>query len=567
MCGIAGVVSQTSETGKQYLRDALVRMNHRGPDGEGVFGNDGKGIGMCRLRIRSLNSELVPFRRDNACHALNGEVYRVLREGKWVAINGGPDEACALLSEAQFCDGMWALASLVDDQIEVRRDPWGIKPLWILHDWDGVRIASEIAPLVTSTTTSVRAEGIAQFLTLGQVIDGGTVWEGIESIPPGATSIEERQGVGPTDLLRIAYPEVATIVDTYVETRSELVGSRLAATVRELIGESVEICIDADRPIGLAVSGGLDSSILRYHLEALGISAPTISIEVPEYGDGIGNASQLEPTAFHSTGNHGSRALAPSEYFTAMRECVLTMSHPTSLTSAPLYFALAELARERGITVLLVGEGADEIWGGYTSYLTLQSHRSLFGFYVNQHRARLAQRLLGKDRVADALTALKRRLYATGQKPTLRSAERWMSLEPLLWRTDALTMRFSIEARTPFLHGSAWSVAEALPWEEHVAGEQTKRFLRQAYATVLPMTSQLPKRPFRAPFSTWLTGPLAGRTHELLSDCGETFAKHGIRPDIVLSIHESARRGSQVAADLTYSLCSLAIWLREVANA
>lgn len=569
MCGVVAIESTANDPQLvARLRAALDAMRHRGPDGQGIRVDGQSGIGMCRLRVRSAHMDDVPFTDTSSenCHALNGEIYRTGTPRGWKALTGGLHECQAVMDAPASSDGMWSQLSLVDGRVEVRRDPWGIKPLWTRDIEQGVMFASTIDALVAAGgKTTVRMEGVAQFLALGQVVDGGSLWSGIKAVTAGSNSASDEGKDGPNNMLDYLYPSVQRDLDEYAESRSFKTLSNVHATVRDLVGDSVAMTLESDREIGLAVSGGLDSSIIAYHVRELGFSSmKTVSIYTPDQQDGVMDLAALPlPGGVPSTWVHHSREVGPQDYLSLLRRSVVALAQPTSLTSVPLYMALSDTAAEAGVTVLIVGEGADEVWGGYRSYLDITPRTTPLGFYTSPRRLKLAETLVGSGPSRSALSALAGSLPRSSGPDAIRKSESRMSLEPLLARTDALTMDNSIEARTPFLHGMSWAIAKGLPWNDLVSDGQTKRILRDAYSSVLPAFRNEVKKPFRAPFATWLQGPLAESTQILLADGSDAFKSVGIDPRSVRQVQLAGVAGDPDAAALTLSLCSLLMWLQE----
>lgn len=568
MCGIVGLhVSEPSPTLEASITDALSLMIHRGPDDTGamVKASSTSGIGMARLRVRSSAADSVPFQDllETNSYALNGEVYGTYRiQGQDYGrsrVEGGVDECRAVFDRDVCPDGMWALICLADDgSISVSRDPWGIKPLW-LRTWDSEEagnwmVASSLAAVTNpSPAPRVRSEAVAQFLTIGQVIDGGSLWETIRPLPPGARDASDYKGLQPEERLAPVRSRVKASMSSTAD---------VGRLIRDALGSSVTATLESDRSSGLALSGGLDSTIIAHHAREMEREdLRTVSIRVEGSTDGIDSLADLPLEGAAPGGwEHHVRHIGPADYLGLLRRSVLELGEPTRLTSVPLYMGLSDAAAEAGIVVLVVGEGADEVWGGYRSYLDIDDSTSPSNFYLPSRHVDTLRSLVGPEAAHRASEALRERLPERAGGQSIREAERTFSLGPLLNRTDALMMANSIEARTPFLHGESWAIAGELPWTSLVGGGHTKLALRSAYADVLPHFRDERKVAFRAPWERWLATELAEEVTEILRSGAPNLDRLGVNSRTAQEVVSRGIAGDSSAASHAFSLCTLAIW-------
>lgn len=560
MCGVAGVCLRpgvrATDAGAVTL-DLLARLAHRGPDGSGVAGGGQTALGMTRLRVRSAPEVAVPFTDGGAVHAFNGEIYRV---GDVVPA-GGLDEARCPFGSASV-DGMYAVVSSPGDGLmTLARDPLGIKPLFLRESARGVAVASEMAPLLrVFGQASPRVEAFAQFLLTGRrVVDGGSFFEGIRPVAPGEHLTIEAGEV--TATRRRAPGHVRDGEPTPGDLRARLE----AAVDRMLLSE---------RPIGLAVSGGLDSTILARLLARRGVTdLRTVSVCPEGTGDGVRALDDLDlPDPAIATWRHDWVPFGPADLLSGLPSAVRTFGEPIGMTSVPMYAALAKLAAASGIIVLLVGEGADELFGGYNRYVPL--HAGAMGdpleFYLPPDHRELVTRLLGPDlthAATDALRAALRRAEESVPRPdpvdVVRTFELEHSLEPLLRRTDHLLMAEGIEGRTPFLHAGVPELAARFPASALVRGTRTKAVLREAFADLLPERyGAQTKRPFRAPVPRWLSGPLLPRVDAVLAEATDSLHQRlGVLPAGMTALRKRMAHGDPAAFTLGFSLLSTVEWL------
>jgi asparagine synthase (glutamine-hydrolysing) len=438
MCGIYGFSCPSGSTfdGARFLTDALGRQYHRGPDGVGVHVNEAVGVGMVRLRIRAPLGEPEPIPTVDAGYAAyNGEVYRD-QFGR--TPDGGAGEVESLSSPT--VDGMYSLLKINarGARLEIQRDPYGIKPLFVREHRGALAFSSEKQPLIQGLgKIRLRREAIAQYLAFGRPIDGLGFYEGLRPIPPGgqltASAGRIEQASAPRDIARRIAEAALKAPPCHEE-------------VRAAIRDAVSRTLVSNRKVGVAVSGGLDSTILCNELDALGITdLDLISIQAMDSQDGIADLSVLElkGEAWKSWRLTASR-FDPATYWRDLRRAIAILGEPTQMTSAPLYLGLAEKAAEAGVVVLLLGEGADELFCGYRSYLPMLSDWSLRDFLYRPLERDVCQRLLSGDtraRVVAALDVFMGTLPAGDQWTQLRAADMSHNLEPLLLRADHTLMR------------------------------------------------------------------------------------------------------------------------------
>ncbi|MEU6990537.1 asparagine synthase-related protein [Streptomyces sp. NPDC046465] len=507
----------------------------------------------------------MPFAGPGAVFAFNGEVYRAdgqvpeggFDEARWAS---EPDAAAAV-------DGMYAVVGgPPDGTLRAVRDPLGIKPLYLRESPDGVAVASEVGPLVdVFGRAPVRLAAFAQFLLSGRrVVDGGSFFEGIRAVGPGER-LTLRDGRVTQSVLTRPAPRAPGIPE--------------AAELRTALETAVDRMLLTDRRVGLAVSGGLDSTLVARLLARRGIrDLPTVSVLPQDTGDGVRDLSDLGLSDdVIGTWQHRSTSFGPADLLAGLPDAVRSLGEPVAMSSLPMYRALAKLARAAGITVLLVGEGADELFAGYHRYRPLYAgaFTDPVDFYLPYERLELVTALLGEDACAAATGALRRAIGRSreaaaqrhGVEPTVvdvvREHEYEHSLEPLLRRTDHLLMAEGIEGRTPFLHGGVPELARRYPARSLVRGSQTKAVLREAFADLLPPSYRVqPKLPFRAPVRQWLRGGLLPRVDRTLADATESLHQRlGVRPSGMLLLRERLAAGDAVASTLAFALLSTVEWL------
>lgn len=469
MCGIVGLSG--SGWPEAQFDELFASIRHRGPNASGATTINGLRIGMHRLHFRGPEAAL-PVEADGFTCSFNGQVYGVFGEngGYRPAGSGLEEEVRAVRCEPERVDGMYACALASGDGRTTRltTDPYFIKPLFVRGLSHGVAFCSESGALARLAPRSPIHRGAlvdlfayGWYLTSQSWIDGLHLANRCDFVVEGGGF---RQA-----------PRRAAVAAGAAPGGGEL---------RALIRRSVERCVDGRGPFGLAVSGGLDSTILAWELNELGVEGlVTISVRSGEDGDGIDSLEELglpRGGAWRSW-RHRAVRIDDAEFAGLFGESVRRFGHPTNMSSLPLYQRLAEAASEDGVRVLLLGEGADELFGGYGSYRKVPDLSSPVSYYADARRTALL-RMLFSDGDLRASAGRFAALY--GDRRDIRRIEIEMRLQRLLLRTDVCLMSRSIEGRVPFLHNGIPELALGLDFRALVAGAG-KTALREAYADVL----------------------------------------------------------------------------------
>jgi asparagine synthase (glutamine-hydrolysing) len=529
VCGIAGELGPAGLVSAHRVLAMVDGMAHRGPDGKGVYATGGLAIGACRLAIRGREFLPVPTVLDDCSQVLafNGEIYRPVpaasSDSDWLLRRlerlgrGGFDDL----------DGMFAiaLADPAGQQLWLGRDAFGIKPLFVQRTGQIVRFASELEPLWWSERAepAMDAEAFAEYVGLGRRLGEETPFKDTVSLEPGVC-IMIRSGDEPS----WRGTPIRTASQSGVTPTDHPAGS--VDALAEALERSILRCATSNRPLGLFVSGGLDSTVIAAVLAKHGVEdLQTFSLLLGEDGVKDLTGLALPGTSWRSWRHH---VLRPTmvDLDRAFEEVLSFTSEPTFPTSAACTLLLADMAAAAGVKVALSGEGADEVFGGYRSYvrfLTSRPHAPAEAFYLRDSCWERTLFLLGGSSLK-IHQRVRRRLQelaaGRGLAGVLR-LERLLSLRPLLDRLDQTTMRRSIEARVPYLHGGLPPLAmNAI--ERDPSLPDTKPVLRAAALSFVGQTRiRVPKRPLRIPPEDWLTGPRLKRvTTTLLSaDIPELF--------------------------------------------
>jgi len=632
MCGICGFVGQGDAA---VLDRMLRRLEHRGPDEEGRHLERGVTLGVRRLCVIDPKGGHQPMTNETGTIwvVMNGEIYNyrelrddLIRKGHRFVSNCDT-EVLVHLYEQEGEDGVhrlrgmyaYALWDRERQTLLLVRDRLGIKPLYYAVRADGpegerrVVFASELPALLAALPPpSVRPEAVAQYLTRLYTPSPGTVYDGVQQLLPG-------------ELLRIVNGRIGARRYFHPNHFSPL-PSRLSPTDAAnrfvpLLQDTVRAHLVSDVPLGLFLSGGLDSgAILAMMRRATNGPIRTFSIGYEAEADQSYNELDAARALAHHFGtDHTEERLRP-DAVKLLPRIVEAMGEPFADSSAIPTYLVSEVAR-RSVTVALSGIGGDELFGGYPRYLGVHA-AARYAHMPEALRAwvatHLAPRLPEGDGSRDQIGRLKRFLRdghlsvaeqyvrwisflppewgasaftpewleqvgATATDEEYRSAfNRWPSQEPadramgldlqtylpddLLRMGDRVSMAHSLELRVPFCDHELLSFALTLPASLRLAGWRLKGFMRTALRGLLPSTIlSRAKYGFQVPLARWLREDLREMVHDLLSD--ETVRRRGyVRPEYVRWLVHEHETGARNFADQIYALLVLELWHQQMSG-
>src|ERR1700746_6083 len=377
MCGICGIFYRERAWGVE--RDTLAEMNqrivHRGPDDDGFFVEGNAGLAMRRLSIIDIQTGHQPISNEdeNLWIVYNGELYNHQKLRKDLEARGhryrtkSDTETIIHLFEeygrdcVKYLRGMYAFAIWDRRKREmfIARDRLGIKPLYYHYDGKTLLFGSEIKAILAHPGVSAEFNRatLAEYLAFGYIREPETMYAGIKKLLPGHT-LE----LGETGELRITqYWDLTVQADDGSHSRQHYVDR-----YRALLQECVSSHLMSDVPLGVFLSGGLDSSAVA----ALTTKIRKEPIEPFAVGYGEEKFSELpfaRQVAEHIGSKHHEVRLSRDEFFEALPRLIWHEDEPIVWPSSVSLYFVAQLARER-VTVVLTGEGSDETLAGYTRY-------------------------------------------------------------------------------------------------------------------------------------------------------------------------------------------------------
>ena len=579
MCGITGFVGRGEESDLLRMTKTL---HHRGPDDEGVYWADGVGLGHARLSI----IDLTPSGHQpmwNTAHTVgvvfNGEIYNYL-ELKKVLINDGhrfvstsdTEVIIALYErEGEKCfaqlEGMFAIAlyDLTQKKLILARDRMGKKPLYF-GTWDGTFVfGSEAKALLAHPLAKkeIDEKALNAYFALDYVPTPLSIWKGMEKLEPGVFLVYEKT------LIRKGRFWEPDFRETPMSIPNALSG------LEKHLEHAVSARLISDVPLGIFLSGGLDSSAVAYYAarakKAEGEKIHTFSIGFSEKS--FDESQYSARVARHLDTTHHHKLVSGEESLKAIPEIFSALDEPMADASIIPTYLLSRFTKEH-VTVALGGDGGDELFAGYPTFqaerimplyrmtpklfrrgLAIPLIRKLpssfgnFGiefilkqFFEGADEADIVRRHMRwlstwneEDRAqlfspdvwqefkndnpyaaAEPFSALSN--AADERNKLLFAYQRTYMMDEVLVKVDRASMQASLETRAPFLDYMLVEFANRLPYEYKLRGLTTKYLLKKLMEGKLPSDIiHRKKKGFGAPIGGWLRGPLRPWAEELLS--------------------------------------------------
>lgn len=533
MCGISGIFGSGWKA--EQLEHMVSVQYHRGPDAHGTYLSPSgfAALGHNRLSIIDLSpAGRQPMSSDNGRYwvVFNGEIYNFLElrmELSEYSFRTKTDTEVIFAAYERWGEacvdhfiGMFAFL-LWDDQQQTlfaARDRFGVKPLYYHFDPTGtLRIASEIKSLhAGGVARDFHSSTWASYLTYG-IYDHSeeTFWTGIRSLPAGHY-LKWHDHQMHTGRWYDLYDRVGDEVDSRDEGDVQM-------EYLSLLEDSIRLRFRADVPVGINLSGGLDSSTLlaivqRVQGSESRVKAFTFVTENPEYDETLWVQAMLAQTQHPSI----LCPLRPQDVPERARSVQASQDEPFGGLPTLAYAGVFEEARAQGVIVLLDGQGLDEQWAGYDYYAAaLKGGQPTTVQGVKESPVRpecltldlrnLAQPLLAISQFEDRLRSVQ---YRDAHYTKIPRALRF---------NDRVSMRASTELREPFLDHRLFELAFRQPPSRKIRDGVHKWTLRKITADILPAEVTLaPKRPLQTPQREWLRGPLQSWADELIHCALET---------------------------------------------
>ncbi|HUS96218.1 MAG TPA: asparagine synthase (glutamine-hydrolyzing) [Hyphomicrobiaceae bacterium] len=490
MCAICGwLFTDPGHLQSLHLQQLLQSMHHRGPDDSGIFIDKevGVALGHNRLSIIDLSpGGHQPMVNPNNGDVLvfNGEIYnfRELRtelEGRGVRFKSQSDSEVLLMAFEQWgadcvrhIRGMFSFAiwQMKENALYLFRDPAGIKPLYYwCPPWGGLVFASEVKAFLQIPGFPARLDGRAlqQFLEFGYCFEPSqSIFEGVCRLPPGHF-LRLKAGAQP-QLKDYFAPDLCQDLKESKESLEEALFETLRIVVRQHLR--------ADVPVGLLLSGGIDSSLLAA-LAAQNGDIRTISMGFAQ--SKIDERPAASAVASFIGSNHEEVLIAPEEIINTLSETIPYFDDLFADWGTISTRLLYRKCRERGIKVVLVGEGADELFGGYDIFRQSFSSAPTEWWLFQLYRRYAGQR---HGRCYKAFRQIMREHLDATKNDRFAAMRLFESRNQLpgnyVMKVDKASMSVSVEARVPFLDQRVLEVAYRIPRAQLLSRDNEKQILR-----------------------------------------------------------------------------------------
>ncbi len=602
MCGIAGYVSNNKKPTKKILKSMTDRIEHRGPDAEGFFLDNKAALGHRRLSIIDLSTGDQPIYNENKNIAIvfNGEIYNYvelreeLKKKKHKFVTSSDTEVLVHGYEewghelTKKLRGMFAFAiwNMKDKELYMARDGWGIKPLYYYENNGTIMFASEIKAFLDHPDykKEFNDEILSAYLCFNSTPTTETFFKGVYRLEPGYQMIYKNGNKKIEQFFKLEFEETDKNI------------GEIAEDINKAMIDSVKHHEIADVEVGSFLSSGIDSSYL------VSVGRPdktyTVGYDNPKY-DEISYAKDLADKLGIT---NKSKKITKEEYMAAFPDIMYHMDEPLADPSAIALYFVAQIA-SGDVKVVMSGEGADELFGGYNTYKeeidqswymkipypirrAASAVAGLFpevrGFnFVYRRGRKLEDYNIGLGRVfrdeeAMKIVKCKNQIhtkdivapfyedYKNNSNTVKRQAIDfyfWL-VRDFLHAVDRNTMMFGLEARTPFLDKEVYEVARRLPTSAKINKETTKPALRMAAKKVIPNESYKKKKlGFPVPLREWI------KEDDLYNEIKEKFSSPIAEKffDIkrIMKLLEAHKNGKKDCYKKVWTIYTFIVWYEQ----
>lgn len=608
MCGVTGIIGKNLQNKELIIGKMTDRIIHRGPDDQGFYVDKNVGLGMRRLSIIDISSGKQPITTENEELLIffNGEIYnyKELREkylGKYKFKTDSDTEVILHMYE-EFGEKMlpmlrgmfvFAIYNTKTKDVFVARDFFGIKPLYYLADGQSiVAFSSEIKSFleVPDFKVEVNDSAVYNYLSFQYNPLSETFFKNVYKLPPGhfIKINTENNSVEIQKYWSLSFSPDNNLDEA--ETKS-----KIAMTMKD----SVQHHMIADVPVGSFLSGGIDSSIIATLMQKIRgdkkIKTFTVGFNTLSEGKEASETSNVLET------DHTEITIGPDEYFNELKKIVYHFDEPVADPSAVGLYFVAREAR-KSVTVVLSGEGSDELFGGYNIYLAPFAVQNLawvpnifvssavkifdalkLDFWGTNYLRRLNKKLedwyignasvfkkdeieklwISKDNSENqkliSLSPLYKEVNGLSESTQMQHIDinTWL-VGDILAKADKMTMANSLELRVPFLDTVVADLAKTLPnsfkWRDGI----TKYLLREAFKNIIPENTRNRKKlGFPTPVRDWFTKDRTDVYEIILSN---EYIKSHLDTTIIKNLIDQHISKSKDNSRKIYALLMLSLW-------
>lgn len=550
MCGFVGVFG-TSLPQSEQLKKMTNVITHRGPDEVGFYEDHYIKLGFRRLSIIDLENGQQPLSFDEGRYTIvfNGEIYnhieirnRLKQKGVTFETNSDTEVIVALYSlKKEECvkelRGMFSFViwDKVNKELFAARDYFGIKPFYYIEDQGNLYMASEAKSFfTTSHQVEVNKRALQHYFTFQYSPEPQTLIDGLLKLEPG--HYMKKSWGGELEIHSYWKPSFSPVQESYESQREK---------VLEVLRNSVKFHMRSDVPVGSFLSGGIDSTAVVALAKEINPAIKTFSVGFEV--DGYSEVDVAKQSAEILGVENIDYVIKPEEYLQELPKILWHMDEPVADPAAiPLYFVAREARKH--VKVVLSGEGADELFGGYNIYREPNSLK-MFSYIpkagkklLKQLAQQLPEGMKGRSFLERGTTELHRRFLGNAFIMSEREKEALLrtyqmgyesidSIKPLydqikyyddvtkmqyidlhtwlrgdiLVKADRMTMAHSLELRVPFLDKEVFDIASQIKTEYKITHHTTKYILRDAMKEIVPEQIFMRKKlGFPVPIRHWL---------------------------------------------------------------
>lgn len=616
MCGICGVYyfSPGCEAKETDIRKMTAEMVHRGPEAEGLFCDKHVGLGHRRLKIIDLEGGVQPmFNSDQSIVvSFNGEIYnfkqiRQQLEKKGYNFRTHSDTEVIVHAYQEYgidCveqfRGMFGIAiyDRRSNEVFLIRDRLGIKPVYYLKDGEKILFASEVKPILTQMDgrPDVHLPSVDFYISVGYVPGEQTMFSQVKKLLPG-------------HYMRIASDGIEIRQYWDIDLKAEGYQGSFESAMEEfntLAEESVSLRMLSDVPLGAFLSGGLDSSAIVSYMSARSEQpVKTFSVGYKDDPESSELVYAKQIADFFST-DHTEYILEPLNFFNSLDILLRYTEEPIVESAAVALYQLSVEAKQQ-VTVILSGEGGDEILAGYPLHQIMPSVNKIHHYvkWLPMRRA-LLDPLMGTEKRMkywdwvnmpmsrryqsisnDVTYSIKQPMYASSSlldshqqtadyfenlfnkfpersdlsRMTYSDIKSWLP-DDLLVKADKMTMAASLELRVPFLDHKLVEFTSQLPDSFKIRDKQGKYLLKKSMEGRLPDNIiYRKKKGFPVPVANWFRTHLYEQVREILLD-SKTLSRGYFSADYIEDILLKHKKGVEDLSRRIFTLLTLELWHR-----
>jgi len=604
MCGFIGCLSEKNGHVCNEIKQMNQIIHHRGPDQEGYYSDEYIHLGFKRLSIIDLDSGSQPLSYDHERYwiVFNGEIYNYLELRDELIDNGATfstqtdtevilalyhqiGEKCVEKLRGMFAFVIW---DKKEKKLFGARDPFGIKPFFYKVEKDQLYVASEKKSLLLALQNNkVDTDSLHHYLTFQYVPEPNSMSENIIKLLPGHYFTKEiGQPMNIHKYYQVTFQPVKESESYWIEK------------IRHVLFDSVNVHMRSDVPVGSFLSGGIDSSIVASIAKQYHPNIKTFSVGFER--EGFSEIDVAKETAEKLGIDNYSYVISPEEYMKEFPKIMWHMDDPLADPACvPLYFVAREAKKH--VTVVLSGEGADELFGGYTIYhephsLKVFKYVPSFIKAVLLYIAKwLPEGIKGKSFLERGCTPVEKRyignakMFTQEEKQMLMREYRdhlpfhsvtkpfyeetrnydeinqmqyidihtWLRGDILL-KADKMTMAHSLELRVPFLDKKVFEVASQIPSDLKIANGTTKYILRKAVEGIVPdHVLNRKKLGFPVPIRHWLKNEMYDWARNIILESG---TDEYLNKDYVLSLLDLHVKGKHDYSRKIWTVITFMIW-------